>query len=134
MSKIAINNMTFYYADYFHPVFENVSLVLDTDWRLGLIGRNGRGKSTFLKLLTGELSCSSGSIHMSVKMEYFPYRPRENYTITMDVLKETIGGLKSMEERMNTLLENYDESCLEEYAAIQEKYTELSGYEMEGRI
>ena len=56
MSKIAINQLEFYYSDYYNPIFHNVNLVLDTDWRLGLIGRNGRGKSTFLNLLTGNLS------------------------------------------------------------------------------
>ena len=42
MSKIAINNLSFSYGEYYNPVFENVNLILDTDWKLGLIGRNGR--------------------------------------------------------------------------------------------
>ena len=39
--------MSFYYEPYYNPVFERVNLILDTDWRLGLTGRNGRGKTTF---------------------------------------------------------------------------------------
>ena len=55
MSLIQINNLTFRYDRDYENVFENVNLNIDTNWKLGLIGRNGKGKTTFLKLLTGEL-------------------------------------------------------------------------------
>lgn len=134
MSKIAINNMSFYYTDYFNPVFENVNLVLDTDWRLGLTGRNGRGKSTLLNLLSGKLAPTAGSISMSVNMEYFPYESGKAYSMAMDVIKENIGGLKSMEERMEQILAGSDEKNYQEYSELQQQYSEIGGYEMEGRI
>lgn len=134
MSKIAINNLNFYYSDYYKPIFENVNLVLDTDWKLGLIGRNGRGKSTFLNLLLGKLKTTGGSIHMTVNMEYFPYELNQKYTVTMDVIKEAIGGLKTMENTMEQIITESDEARFQEYSEIQTKYSELGGYEMEGRI
>ena len=134
MSKITINNLNFYYSDYYNPIFDNVNLILDTDWRLGLIGRNGRGKSTFLKLLTGKLIPVSGNINMSVNMEYFPYEPDKKYTIVMDIVKENIGRLKTMEDTMEEIIASSDESRYDEYCEIQLKYSELGGYEMEGRI
>ena len=54
MSLINIQNLTFAYEGSSKNVFENVSFQLDTNWKLGLIGRNGRGKTTFLRLLAGE--------------------------------------------------------------------------------
>ena len=54
MSIINVNNLTFGYEGILNNVFENVSFNIDTDWKLGLIGRNGKGKTTFLKLLLGE--------------------------------------------------------------------------------
>ena len=54
MSLINITNLTFAYEDGYDNVFENVSFQLDTDWKLGFTGRNGRGKTTFLKLLMGK--------------------------------------------------------------------------------
>lgn len=134
MSKIAINNMSFYYTDYFNPIFDKVNLVLDTQWRLGLIGRNGRGKSTFLKLLSGELEPTGGNISMSVSMEYFPYEPDIRYSVTMDIIKENIGGLKTMEDAMEQIISRADEKRYDEYSEIQQHYMELGGYEMEGRI
>ena len=53
MSLIQVSNLTFTYEDSFEPVFENVTFQIDTDWKLGFIGRNGKGKTTFLRLLTG---------------------------------------------------------------------------------
>ena len=53
MSQITVSHLTFAYDGACDNVFEDVSFVLDTDWRLGFTGRNGRGKTTFLKLLDG---------------------------------------------------------------------------------
>ena len=54
MSMIQVKNLTFSYEGSPEPVFEDVSFCIDTDWKLGFTGRNGRGKTTFLKLLMGE--------------------------------------------------------------------------------
>ena len=61
MSMIEIRNLTFAY-DGGNKVFDNVSFRLDTDWRLGLTGRNGKGKTTLLKLLSGELDAGKSII------------------------------------------------------------------------
>ena len=52
MSMIRVKNLTFGYEGSYENVFENVNFQMDTDWKLGFTGRNGRGKTTFLKLLT----------------------------------------------------------------------------------
>ena len=54
MSRIQISDLTFSYDTSFDYIFEHVSFQIDTDWKLGFTGRNGRGKTTFLKLLRGE--------------------------------------------------------------------------------
>ena len=72
MSLIQVSNLTFGYEGSFDNVFENASFALDTDWRCGFIGRNGRGKTTFLNLLRGKYAYS-GHITASVQFEYFPF-------------------------------------------------------------
>ena len=49
MSLIQINNLTFTYEGSFDPVFENVSFQIDTDWKLGFIGRNRQGENYFFE-------------------------------------------------------------------------------------
>ena len=54
MSAILLQNVTFGYPGAAQNIFENFSAVLDSDWKLALTGRNGRGKTTLLRLLCGE--------------------------------------------------------------------------------
>ena len=72
MAEIRINDLSFTYEGSPDPVFEGVSFHMDTDWKLGLIGRNGKGKTTLMKLLMGQYEYQ-GSITRSVHFDYFPY-------------------------------------------------------------
>lgn len=72
MAQINVTNLTFGYEGSFDHVFEEVSFSIDTNWKLGFIGRNGKGKTTFLNLLLGKYEYR-GSIHTSTVFDYFPY-------------------------------------------------------------
>ena len=72
MSMIEISNLTFAYDGSYDNIFEDVSLRLDTDWRLGLGGRNGRGKTTLLNLLQHKYEYR-GTIRADVPFDYFPF-------------------------------------------------------------
>ena len=72
MSLINVANLTFSYDGSYDNIFENVSFQIDTDWKLGFTGRNGRGKTTFLQLLLGKYEYS-GAIAANVNFEYFPF-------------------------------------------------------------
>lgn len=87
MSQISVNELSFYYDGSYDPVFENVSFQIDTDWKLGFVGRNGRGKTTFLKLLMKEYEYR-GTISASAVFDYFPYQVKDLIKNTMDVIEE----------------------------------------------
>ena len=79
MAMIKVDNLTFGYEGSYDNVFENVSFQIDTNWKLGLIGRNGKGKSTFLQLLMEQNDdiCRpeyrySGTITGDTCYQYFP--------------------------------------------------------------
>lgn len=72
MSLISVNNLTFYYENSYDNIFNEVTFHIDTDWKLGFIGRNGRGKTTFLNLLMGKYEYV-GNITSKVTFDYFPY-------------------------------------------------------------
>ena len=87
MSLIRIENLTFAYPGSFDNVFENANIQIDTDWKLGFVGRNGRGKTTLMRLLMGEFDNEyEGRITASVTFDYFPYRVRDPEMVTRDVL------------------------------------------------
>ncbi len=54
MSMIKAEHLTFSYPGSFDTIFEDVSFTIDTDWKLGFVGRNGRGKTTFLNMNIAE--------------------------------------------------------------------------------
>ena len=72
MSMIDVSNLTFGYEGSPELIFDHVGFQIDSGWKLGFTGRNGRGKTTFLRLLQGEYPYS-GTISASVEFEYFPY-------------------------------------------------------------
>lgn len=76
MARIGVNNLTFYYEGSFDNIFEDVSFSIDTDWKLGFVGRNGKGKTTFLNLLLGKYEYK-GSISTNTAFDYFPYQIKE---------------------------------------------------------
>lgn len=90
MSLIQVTDLSFTYEGGYEPVFEHVSFQIDTDWKLGFSGRNGRGKTTFLKLLMGELEYS-GSISTSVEFDYFPFPVEDRERLTQEVLEQVMG-------------------------------------------
>ncbi|MFE0557654.1 Lsa family ABC-F type ribosomal protection protein [Paenibacillus sp. NPDC058910] len=87
MSLIQVSNLSFAYESSFDPIFEQVSFQIDTDWKLGFTGRNGRGKTTFLNLLLGKYEYS-GNISASVSFEYFPYHVENKEYLTLDIIEE----------------------------------------------
>ena len=89
MSLIDVNNLNFKYEGSIQNVFENVSFSIDTDWKLGLIGRNGKGKTTFLRLLKGDYEYT-GKISKSIEFDYFPYEVENKQMQTIDIVHEII--------------------------------------------
>ncbi|MDE5896669.1 MAG: ATP-binding cassette domain-containing protein, partial [Clostridia bacterium] len=71
MSYIQFDRVSFSYPDSLEPVFSDLTLRLDSDWKLGLAGRNGKGKTTLLKLLCGEVR-GTGRITANLRFRRFP--------------------------------------------------------------
>jgi len=87
MSQISVQNLTFAYDGSYDNIFEDVSFQIDTSWKLGFTGRNGRGKTTFLNLLMGKYEYR-GKITASVKFDYFPYKVTDKTLNTQAIINE----------------------------------------------
>ncbi|SNS90947.1 lincosamide and streptogramin A transport system ATP-binding/permease protein [Bacillus sp. OK838] len=87
MSMIKVQDLTFSYPGSFDNIFEGVNFQMDTDWKLGFIGRNGRGKTTFFNLLLGNYEYS-GKITSSVEFNFFPYPVSDKNKFTHEILEE----------------------------------------------
>ena len=87
MSLIQVQNLTFAYDGSYETIFENVSFQLDTNWKLGFTGRNGRGKTTFMNLLLGKLEYR-GSINAPVDFSCFPYQVPDGRVTALEAVEE----------------------------------------------
>ena len=107
MSLISVNNLTFGYDGSLNNIFENVSFNIDTDWKLGLIGRNGKGKTTFLKLLQGKYEYR-GTILKNVDVDYFPFEVTNKNRMSIEIVNEIAPNVEDWEiiKELNLLNSN----------------------------
>lgn len=108
MSIIKIEHLSFSYPSGTEKVFDDVNFILDTDWRTALVGRNGKGKTTLLRLLMGEYKYS-GNIVNTRSCSYFPYQISNQNQKTLDILQTLCPNCEEWEfQRELTLLKLSD--------------------------
>ena len=100
MSVITVSNLTFSYPNSHDNIFENVSFSIDTNWKLGFIGRNGRGKTTFLNLLMGKYEYN-GKIVTSVNFDYFPFEVKNKSISPLEIAREINHDIDYEEWKLN---------------------------------
>ncbi|MBC6972717.1 ABC-F type ribosomal protection protein [Bacillus sp. Xin] len=126
-------------------IFENISLEIKTGERIGLVGRNGSGKTTIFQLLTGTENVDAGAIHMKkgTRIGHVAQIPKFADEMTVyDVLSAAFVKEKELETEMRSLekrmAEEQDSIGLErlmgKYGAVQEEFAFLGGYEIEANI
>ena len=133
---IATSNLTIQFGA--RPLFENVSVKFGNGNRYGLIGANGCGKSTFMKILGGELEPSSGSVMRPVdvrlgklRQDQFAY---EQFSVLDTVIMghEELWQVKAERDRIYALAEMSEEEGMA-VADLEVRFAELDGYTAEAR-
>ena len=128
MSTIVCRRLSFGYDGSERNVFTNLDLVIDTGRRSALVGRNGRGKTTLLRLLHGELTPDRGSIERTVATRRFPCVPSSPANSAFEVAKDAAGPFRRWEAELDRLLDIGDEDSLERYGALQARFQDAGGY------
>ena len=113
-------------------VFDHLSMNVNPDQRIGLVGRNGMGKSTLLKAIDRVQHLDSGSIVITNKMRV-AYMPQEmvlasSKSIVEEALSsyKDVGALRERAHQLEALLENKDATVIEEYAEVSQRLAELN--------
>ena len=133
---ISTANLTIQFGD--KPLFENVSVKFGEGNRYGLIGANGCGKSTFMKILGGELEPTSGTVSIDsderlgkLRQDQFAF---EEFTVIDTVIMghEQLWKVKAERDRLYSLAEMSEEEGMR-VAELEVEFAEMDGYTAESR-
>ncbi len=127
MSRIQVSGLQFSYPGSSEPVFEGLGFAVDSDWRVGLVGRNGRGKTTLLRLLAGELS-GSGLILSGLRFNLFPFPVADCSLPALSCVKEAVAPYAEWERGMSALLRDKSAPSMEEWGRLESLYARHDGY------
>ncbi len=142
MIELSVNGLSKFYGA--NKLFENISFEVKTGERIGLIGQNGSGKTTIMKILMGKEDYQNGEISLRKgnRIGYLDQIPtyEEDFRV-MDVLKsafEQVNLLKlqmeELEEKMTYLSGDELDKTIEQYAKLSEQFEILHGYETETKL
>ena len=136
---ISISNISYFIGG--RALYENASAFVKPKDKIGLIGLNGRGKSTLLKLIHGEYSLDAGSISKAndctigfLNQDLLSYQTEDSIlTVAMGAFKEVVDIERQLEHIIKQLETEYSDELVSKLTKLQEKYEQLDGYTVQSK-
>ncbi len=136
MNLMTLENISKSYSE--KILLKNISLGINEGEKIGIIGVNGTGKSTLLKIIAGVEVPDDGTIIKAnrVRVEYLPQNPdyNEDFTVLQQVFKGTSNEMKLLleyEETLTAISNNYDDNLNNKLISLQEKIDALNLWDLE---
>jgi ATP-binding cassette, subfamily F, member 3 len=136
---LSISNLSFYFGS--RALYDNVSLHIKPKDKIGLIGANGTGKSTLLRLITGEYTPDEGEISKSndcsigfLNQDLLSYSSEESIlTVAMMAFEEQNALQKQIEVILHEMETNYRDELVDKLTKLQERFEALDGYTIQSK-
>lgn len=136
---ISVSNIAYYIGG--RALYENASMFVKPKDKIGLIGLNGRGKSTLLKLINGDFKVDAGSISKSndctigfLNQDLLSYLSEDSIlTVAMEAFKEAVDTQRQIEKIIKKLETDYSDELVDKLSKLQEKFDHLDGYSMQAK-
>ena len=136
---ISVTNLSYYIGG--RALFENASMFIKPKDKIGLIGLNGRGKSTLLKLINGDYTPDAGTISKSndcsigfLNQDLLSYQTEDAIvTVAMEAFKDAVDTQREIEKVLHKLETEYADALVDKLTKLQEKFEHLDGYSMQAK-
>ena len=136
---LAINNISFYFGS--RPLYENASLHIKPKDRIGLIGANGTGKSTLLRLIVGEYAPDEGSISRAkdctigfLNQDLLSYKTNKSIlAVAMEAFEEQMKLKDKIDDILKKLETEYTDELVNQLSEFQERFETLGGYSIQSQ-
>ena len=136
---ISISDLDFHFGS--RALYDGASLHIKPKDKIGLIGLNGTGKSTLLRLLVGEYKADGGSISMSkevslgfLNQDLLSYDTHESILhVALQAFAEALELQKKIDAILVEFETNYSDDLVDKLADLQERFEALGGYTMQAR-
>jgi ATP-binding cassette, subfamily F, member 3 len=136
---ISITNLSYFIGG--RALYENANMFIKPNDKIGLIGLNGRGKSTLLKIINGEYTIDNGAISKSndctigfLNQDLLSYQSDDAIvTVAMGAFKEAVDTQRQLEQTLHALETEYSDELVEKLTKLQERFERLDGYTMQAK-
>ncbi len=136
---ISVSNISYFIGG--RALYEEASMFIRPTDKIGLIGLNGRGKSTLLKIIHGELSVNAGSISKAkdctigfLNQDLLSFQTDDAIlTVAMGAFKEAVETQRQIEKVLHKLETEYTDDLVDKLTLLQEKFEHLDGYTMQSK-
>ncbi len=136
---LSINNLTYFIGG--RPIYENASLHIKPKDKIGLIGLNGTGKSTLLRLIDGEYQQDSGDISKSkdcsigfLNQDLLSYQSEDSILlVAMQAFEETLAIQQQIDKVLKKMEEAYEDKLVDQLTKLQDQFDALDGYSMQAK-
>ncbi len=136
---LTIHNLSYYIGA--RAIYEDVSLQIKPKDKIGLIGANGTGKSTLLKLINGDITPDEGSISKSndctigyLNQDLLSYQSEDSIlAVAMEAFAEANQVQREMDTILHKMETDYNEDLVYKLTALQERFESLDGYSIQSQ-
>lgn len=136
---ISINSLSYYLGS--RVLFEDAALHIKPKDKIGLIGLNGTGKSTLLKLITGELQADKGTISKAkdctigfLNQDLLSYQSEDSIlAVSMGAFEEALQVQREIDKTLALMESAYEDKLVDRLTRLQEKFEAMDGYTLQSK-
>ncbi|WP_114751486.1 ABC-F family ATP-binding cassette domain-containing protein [Pleomorphovibrio marinus] len=136
---LSINNLSYYIGG--RPLYEEASLHIKPKDKIGLVGLNGTGKSTLLKLISGDLQPSAGEIQKAkdcsigfLNQDLLSFQSGDSIlNVALEAFKETLALQIEIDKVLKKMETDYSDAIMQKLSDLQERFEANEGYTIKAK-